>query len=232
MSANFSLTAESRKDQGKGASRRLRHAELVPAILYGANKAPQNISLRHKELSKALESEAFYTRIIKMTVDGAPVDVLLKDLQRHPARPVILHADFLRVDKNHKITLRIPLHFINEANCVGVKTGGGVISHSLTDLEIRCLPADLPEYIEVDMQNVQVGHALHISDLKLPKGVESVQLAHHHDLAVASVFIPRAEKAEETVAAATPEAGAAAAAPAAGDAKAAAPAADAAKAKK
>ncbi len=221
MSIDFSLNAKVRDDQGKGASRRLRrNANEVPAIVYGAQKAPQNISIPHKDLAKALESEAFYTHIIKLNVNGKNEDVLLKDLQRHPSRPVILHADFLRIDKSKKVTLRIPLHFINEAVCVGVKSGGGVINHSMTDLEIRCLPADIPEFIEVDMANIQLGGIVHISSLKLPKGVESVQLSHgaDHDLAVASVNTPKAEKVEAApaeAAAATAAPAAAAAAPAA-----------------
>ena len=219
MSIDFSLNAKVRDDQGKGASRRLRrNANLVPAIIYGAQKAPQNIAVPQKDLAKALEHEGFYTHIIKLNVDGKVEDVLLKDLQRHPSRPIFLHADFMRVDKNKKVSLRVPLHFINEATCVGVKAGG-VINHNVTDLEIRCLPADIPEFIEVDMAAVQLGHIVHISNLKLPKGVESVQLAHgaDHDLAIASVNAPKAEKVEEApaAAAAAPAAAAPAAAPAA-----------------
>jgi len=218
MSIDFSLNAKVRDDQGKGASRRLRrNANMIPAIVYGAQKAPQNISVSHKDLMKALESEAFYTHIIKLNIDGKIEDVLLKDLQRHPAKPVLTHADFLRVDKTKKVTLRIPLHFINEAICVGVKSGGGIINHNQTDLEIRCLPTDIPEFIEVDMAEVQLGGIKHISNLKLPKGVESVQLAHgaDHDLAIASVNTPKAEKAEAPAAeaAAAPAATAPAAAP-------------------
>lgn len=204
MSIDFSLNAKVRDDQGKGASRRLRrNANMVPAIVYGAQKAPQNIAVPHKDLVKALESEAFYTHIIKLNIDGKVEDVLLKDLQRHPAKPVLTHADFLRVDKTKKVTLRIPLHFINEAVCVGVKSGGGVINHNQTDLEIRCLPTEIPDFIEVDMADVQLGGIVHISSLKLPKGIESVQLAHgvDHDLAVASVNLPKAEKAEAAPAA-------------------------------
>lgn len=221
MSIDYTLNAKARDDKGKGASRRLRrNADLVPGIVYGAQKEPQNIALAHNELAHALENESFYTRIIALNIGDKKEDVLVKAVQRHPARPVILHVDFLRVDKNQKVILRIPLHFINQEACVGVKTGGGIISHSMSDLEIRCLPADLPEYIEVDMLNVQLGQIVHISDLKLPKGVESTQLAHgaSHDLAVANVHLPRAEKAEEpaaTDAAATPATAAPAAAPAA-----------------
>jgi len=216
MSIDFSLNAKVRDDQGKGASRRLRrNANMVPAIVYGAEKAPQNIAVPHKDLVKALENEAFYTHIIKLNIDGKIEDVLLKDLQRHPAKPVLTHADFLRVDKTKKVTLRIPLHFINEAICAGVKSGGGVISHNQTDLEIRCLPADIPEFIEVDMSNIQLGGIVHISSLKLPKDVESVQLAHgaDHDLAVASVNTPKAEKVEVVAAAPAAVAAAPATAP-------------------
>jgi len=218
MSIDFSLTAKARDDQGKGASRRLRHrANLVPAVLYGAGKPPQNLAIAHKDLVKALEHEAFYTHIIQLDVDGQNEDVLLKDLQRHPSKPLILHADFMRIDRTRKVILRVPLHFINEAVCVGVKAGGGVINHQITDLEIRCLPSDIPEYIEVDMANVKLGEIVHISSIQLPAGVESVQLSHgaDHDLAVASVNAPKAEKVEEPVATAAAET------PAAGDAPAA-----------
>src|SRR5690606_10243944 len=174
---DFRLIAQLRDDQGKGASRRLRRqAGLVPAIVYGGSKKPQNISLSHNELSKHLEHEAFYSHIITLTVDDKAEDVILKDLQRHPAKPVILHADFLRVSKTKKFSTSVPLHFINETSCKGVKMQGGVISHNMTQLEISCLPADLPEYIEVDLAEVELGQIVHISDLKLPKGVESVAL--------------------------------------------------------
>lgn len=220
MSIDYTLNAKPRDDQGKGASRRLRrNADLVPGIVYGAKKEPQNVALAHNELAHALDNESFYTHIITLNIGDKKENVLVKAVQRHPARPVIMHVDFLRVDKNHKVTLRIPLHFINQEACAGVKAGG-MISHSMSDLEIRCLPADLPEYIEVDMLNVQLGQIVHISDLKLPKGVESTQLAHgaSHNLAVATVTMPKAEKTEEPAAAA-------AAAPAAAAPAAAAPAA-------
>lgn len=193
---NFTLAATARTLNGKGASRRLRRLEaLVPAIVYGGDKAPANISIPHKDLVKHLESEAFYSHIITLQVDGGNELVVLKDLQRHPARPVILHADFLRVSATKKLHVNVPLHFINEDSAKGVKTGGGVVSHSLTQLEILCLPADLPEYIEVDLADVDVGQILHISDLKLPKGVESVALNHgaDHDLPVAAIHKPRGE---------------------------------------
>ena len=216
MSVDFSLNAKVRNDAGKGASRRLRrNANEVPAIVYGGNKDPQTISIPHKDLSKALENEAFYVHVISLDIEGKKEDVLLKDLQRHPAKAVILHADFFRVDKNQAVIIRVPLHFINENICVGVKSGGGVISHTQSDLEIRCLPADIPEFIEVDMASVGLNEIIHISNLKLPKGVESVQLSHgaSHDLAIANVHAPRAAEAEPT------EAPAAAEVPAAKDEK-------------
>ena len=190
----FVLNARTRADMGKGASRRLRRlAEEVPAIIYGGDTAPQPIALSHRELAHALENEAYYSHIISLQVDGKVQDVILKDLQSHPARPVILHADFLRVDRTHKLTTRVPLHFVNEETCIGVRQQGGMIQHNLADLEIHCLPADLPEYIEVDMAGVELGQILHISDLPLPSGVESVALAHgaDHDLPVVAVNKPK-----------------------------------------
>ena len=187
---DFVLNAKSRDEVGKGASRRLRRlAGEVPAIVYGGAKAPEKISLGQHELSHALENEAFYSHILTLNVGGGSQEVILKDVQRHPAKPVILHVDFLRVSKTQKLTTRVPLHFLNEESCVGVKMEGGLIAHSMTELEIQCLPADLPEFIEVDMAEISIGQTLHISDLKLPHGVESVALSHgeDHDLPVATV---------------------------------------------
>jgi len=201
MSDN-TLNATSRDDLGKGASRRLRRlAAQVPAVIYGGKKDAQSISLHHKDLAHALDNEAFYSQIIELNVDGTAESVILKDLQRHPAKPVILHADFLRVDKTQKLTIRAPLHFINEETCPGVKLQGGVVTHNMTELEISCLPADLPEYIEVDMAEMDVDQVVHISDIKLPEGVESVALAHgeDHDSAVAAIHIPKAAPVEDEI---------------------------------
>jgi large subunit ribosomal protein L25 len=196
---DFALDAQVRTDAGKGASRRLRREGLVPAIIYGGKKEPQNISLEFKELIKHLEHEAFYSHIITINVDGKKEDAILKDLQRHPAKAQIFHADFLRVSKDQKFTTNVPLHFINEDTCKGVKLQGGVISHSMTQLEITCLPADLPEFIEVDLAEVELGQIVHISDLTLPKGVESVALAHghDHDLPVAAINKPKGSSADD-----------------------------------
>jgi large subunit ribosomal protein L25 len=203
MSNDFELNAEVREDKGKGASRRLRRlADSVPAIIYGGDKEPQPITLKHNEFNKALENEAFYSHVISLNVAGDKVEVLLKDLQRHPSRALIMHADFLRIDKNKKVQVKVPLHFINEATSVGVKISGGMIIHNMTELDISCLPANLPEFIEVDMQEVDIGSIVHISDLKLPEGVESVALSHgdDHDLPVAAVNAPKAVTEEEQAA--------------------------------
>ena len=202
MSTDFTLNAKGREDTGKGASRRLRRlAGEIPAIVYGGKKAPAQISLVHKDVMKALENEAFYSHIVSLNVDGKSEDVIIKDIQRHPAKAIVLHMDFLRVSKSTKLQVRAPLHFINEEECVGVKLGGGLIAHSMTELEISCLPKNLPEYLEVDMAEIDLGQTVHISDITLPKGVESVALSHgeDHDLPVASVNKPKAVEVEEEV---------------------------------
>jgi large subunit ribosomal protein L25 len=209
MSTDFTIHAKGREDTGKGASRRLRRlAGEVPAIVYGGKKAPAQISLSQKDITKALENEAFYSHIISLEVDGKSEDVIIKDLQRHPAKAHVMHMDFFRVSKTTKLQTRAPLHFINEEECVGVKLGGGLIAHSMTDLEISCLPKDLPEYIEVDMAEVELGATVHISDIKLPKGVESVALSHgeDHDLPVAAVNKPKAVEEISDEAPETPDA--------------------------
>lgn len=191
---DFKLIASSREVSGKGASRRLRREQgLLPAIVYGGDSAPANITVIHKDLMKHLESEAFYSHIITLEIDGTAQSVILKDLQRHPAKPVVLHADFLRVSANSAITVSVPLHFTNETSCKGVKIGGGIVNHTMTQLEISCLPGKLPEFIEVDLIDLEIGQTLHISDIKLPEGVTSVALSHgeDHDLPVATVTKPR-----------------------------------------
>ena len=200
MSTDFTLQAKGREETGKGASRRLRRlAGELPAIVYGGKKDHVQIKLVLKDVTKSLENEAFYSHIIGLEIDGKSEDVILKDLQRHPAKGWIMHMDFLRVNKDTKLQTKVPLHFINEEACVGVKVGGGIISHTMTELDIMCLPKDLPEYLEVDMTNVEIGTTLHISDITLPKGVESVALSHgtDHDLPIAAVNKPKA-KVEET----------------------------------
>jgi len=201
MSDEFKVNAELRADQGKGASRRLRRLEnKVPAILYGVNgKDPVALSLKSNEIKKSLSNEAFYSHILTIAYDGKEESAILKDLQRHPATGDATHADFLRVTKNQAIHVNVPLHFINEEACIGVKTGGGSISHQIVEVEIICLPADLPEFIQVDMLNVEIDSIIHLTDLALPKGVTIAALQHgeDHDLPVASVHKAKGTASDE-----------------------------------
>ena len=203
MSTNeFALDAESRNATGKGASRRFRRKlGQVPAVVYGDTKEPKSIMIKHNQLIKSLENEAFYSNIIQLSVDGVAERVILKDLQRHPAKAQIIHADFLRVSSTKKLHMRVPLHFINEDTCKGVKLQGGSVYHSMSELEINCLPDALPEYIEVDLADVEIGQVLHISDITLPEGVESDALKYgaDHDLPVVAVKQAKVTTVEEDV---------------------------------
>lgn len=185
----FELNVEVRTDTGKGASRRLRRADKVPGILYGAGKDPISLTLGHNDLFHHAEHEAFYSHILTLHVDGKDEKAVLKDMQRHPYKPVIMHVDFLRVDMNEKIRMNVPLHFLNEDTAPGVKLEGGRISHAINEVEIICLPGALPEFIEVDLGELKIGDMVHMSDLKLPEGVEIVELMHgaEHDQPVASI---------------------------------------------
>jgi len=197
---HFNVAARSRSEQGKGASRRLRRCEnLVPGIVYGGESAPAMIAVDHNHLNKLLENEAFYSHILTLELDGKAEQVVLKDLQRHPFKPRLMHIDFLRITGKEKIQMHVPLHFKGEEGCPGVKIDKGIVTHMVTELVVRCLPKDLPEFIEVDLSQLNVGESVHISDLKLPSGVESVELMHGNDLALANVHIPRAVVEEETV---------------------------------
>lgn len=189
MANTYTLDASLRSDEGKGASRRLRRTGQIPAIVYGGSADPVSISLPENQLVRNLQEEQFYSAIIDLKIDGKAEKVLLRDLQRHPARPVVLHADLQRVSEDEKINLIVQLHFVNEESCVGVKQDGGKVQKAMMDLEIYCLPKDIPEYVEVDVLNLKLGESVHISDLKLPEGVESVQLAHgeDHDLSIATI---------------------------------------------
>ena len=202
MSTNFTINAKSREDTGKGASRRLRRLTgEVPAIIYGGKKDAEKISILHKDITKALENDAVYSSIISLSIDGKAEDTIIKDIQRHPAKQIILHMDFLRVSKTTKLQTRVPLNFINEDTCVGVKLGGGLIAHTMTDIEVSCLPKDLPESIDVDMTEVDVGQIVHLSDLTLPNGVESVSLSQgaDYDLTVATVNKQKAVEIDEPI---------------------------------
>lgn len=203
MSNQFELVAETRVDQGKAASRRLRRlAAKVPGIMYGANKTPTPISVGLKELSKALENEAFYSHILTIVLDGKTEQAVLRDMQRHPVRKMPTHIDLQRVDANQKLTMRVPLHFINEDICTGVKEQGGEIHHDLSDVEVSCLPKHLPEYLTVDMAAVALGDHVHLSNIVLPEGVALLQLTHGHDLAVANVHVVKVVIEEAPVVAA------------------------------
>ena len=202
MSTNFVINARSREDTGKGASRRLRRQSgEVPAIIYGGKKHAEKISILHKDITKALENEAVYSSIISLAVDGKAEDTIIKDIQRHPAKQVILHLDFLRVSKTTKLQTRVPLNFLNEDICIGVKMSGGLIAHTMTDIEVSCLPKDLPESIDVDMEQIDVGQIVHLSDIKMPSGVESVSLSQgaEYDLTVATVNKQKAVDIEEAL---------------------------------
>jgi len=205
MSSNeFTLVAKPREDVGKGASRRLRRLNgEIPAIIYGAGKDPLSITLRHDDIFHAVEDEAFFSSILEINVAGEKESVIIKDMQRHPAKPIIMHADFLRVRADVELTVNVPLHFMNEDACVGVRLENGQISHLMNELVITCLPKNLPEYIEVDMAELHVGDTLHISDLKLPEGVSSVELSHgeENDQAVAAITEIRPESVESADAA-------------------------------
>lgn len=194
MSTEFILNAEARALHGKGASRRLRRLEQkVPAILYGAGKDPQSISLAANELKKATESEAFYASVLTLNLDGESVQAVVKDMQRHPAKGHVMHADFQRVDANQKLHMNVPLHFMNEEKCKGVKLQGGLIAHQMSEVEIVCYAKDLPEFIEVDMEAYEVGTTLHLTDIVLPEGVEIAALMQgdDHDLPIVSVNAPK-----------------------------------------
>ncbi|MBM3390575.1 MAG: 50S ribosomal protein L25/general stress protein Ctc [Betaproteobacteria bacterium] len=218
------IIANKRELQGTGASRRLRRAGKVPGIVYGGEVAAQPIELDHNALFHSLKQEAFHASILTMNLDGQKQQVLLRDYQMHAYRPLVMHADFQRVSADKKIHMRVPLHFINGDIAPGVKLQGGVVSHVMNELDISCLPADLPEFIEVDMKDVAVGHSVHVNDLKLPKGVEAV-LHRGENPVVGTIVVPRGTTeaelaAGEEAAAVTTAAAPAAAAPAAAPAKA------------
>ena len=214
----FEINAELRESVGKSASRRLRRTGKVPGIVYGTGKDVLMITIDQNSIGHQLDNEAFYSHILTLNVGEVSEQVILKDLQRHAYKKLILHIDFQRIDAKEKLTMRIPLHFTNEESCIGVKTGGGVISHVMTNIEISCLPQNLPEFIEVDLLELNLNETLHLSDLKLPEGVENYALSHGGDGAqpVAAVHPPRAEE-EEIVVEAEPSAEADEAAPAEGN---------------
>lgn len=188
----FKLDATKRTDVGKGASRRLRHAGKVPAIIYGAGKDPQSINLDHIAFGKSLDNEAFYSHVLTLNVEGKTEKVILRDLQRHPFKVRILHADFQRVSDKEKLTMRVPLHFVGGDLSPGVKLSGGVVSHLVSEVEVECLPANLPEYLEVDLSHLELNQMIHLADIKLPAGVDLIDLLHNDNKSVVTVYVPRA----------------------------------------
>jgi large subunit ribosomal protein L25 len=215
MKTSFELVAEFRETQGKGASRRLRYEGKVPAILYGGNSDARALTLSHQKLSILLDNERFYSTILSLKVGNETQAAILKDVQRHPFKNSILHIDFQRVEDNQKIRISIPLHFKGEAVSPGVKSQGGLVSHMRNEVEVSCLPKDLPEFIEVDISGLSLNDSIHLSQLKIPDGVQLVDLAKE-DAAVVAIHSPRAEEPEPIAAAAAPAAvEGAAAAPAA-----------------
>jgi len=196
----FEINADVRESQGKGASRRLRHAGRIPAIVYGADQAPQSISLLHSQFIRHLEQEAIYSHVLTLKIGDKIESVVLKDMQRHPFKPIIMHVDFLRTSATAKLHIHVPFHFLNEDTCVGVKTGGGAISHHLPEIEILCLPQNLPEFIAIDLAEMNVGDVVHLADLTLPEGVELPALTHGDNLPVVSIHKhagPASEGTEE-----------------------------------
>ncbi len=189
MSTNHKLSATSRKIEGKGASRRLRIAGYVPAIVYGAGDAPQAIQVLHNDILLGSRFESFYSSVIDLTVDGKLQKVLIKDWQKHPFKQLMLHMDFQRINENEAVRVAVPVHFLNQEKSPAGKTAGLVISHNLTEITVSCLPKDLPEFIELDLVDLKAGDIVHLSDLKLPAGVEipELGLGKEHDVAVVTV---------------------------------------------
>jgi large subunit ribosomal protein L25 len=190
------LQCEPRVQSGRTANRRLRKTGKVPAILYGGGEDPRALVLDHNALSRQMDVEAFYSSILTLKIGAEAQQVVVKAVQRHPVRPLVMHLDFQRVREDQEITLTVPIHFIGEANAKGVKEQGGVVDHLMTDVEITCLPRHLPEYLEIDVTNLELNQLLHLSDIKLPEGVQIVALLHDQDLPVVAVNLPRQEEVD------------------------------------
>ncbi|MBN9288386.1 MAG: 50S ribosomal protein L25/general stress protein Ctc [Gammaproteobacteria bacterium 39-13] len=206
---DFELEVQPRETLGKGASRRLRRCEdKVLGVVYGGNEKAQPITLAHHHVVKALENEAIYSHILTITSNGKKQKVVLKDIQRHPYKPRVMHMDFMRIDENKPITMHVPLHFLGQETAPGVVLGGGIVTHHMVELEIKCLPRDLPEFIEIDLTNAELDTVVHLSHVKLPKGVETTLVVHsaEDDLPVVSIHKPkRVEEVEESTEAAEGE---------------------------
>ena len=194
MSQKFVFEAESRKDLGRSASRCLRRSEKIPAVIYGAGKPAESLTLQHNKIFHALEHEAVYSSILDVKIDGKVQQAVLKDLQRHAYKPKILHVDFLRVDANTEIHVHVPLHFTGESPAA---KAGGVITHLVNEVEVVCLPKHLPEYISVDLTGLQLDQTIHLSEITLPEGVKLAQLLHDNDMGIVNIHLPRAAKEDD-----------------------------------
>jgi large subunit ribosomal protein L25 len=203
----FELAGEPRASLGRTDSRRLRKAGKVPCILYGAGETPETVVLDHNSLFHQMAKEAFYTSILTLKVGNKSQQVVVKDVQRHPARPIVMHLDFLRVREDQELTITVPVHFLNEANAKGVKEQGGVVEHLVSEVEVRCLPRYLPEYLEIDVTALELNQIYHLSDIKLPEGVTLLALTHGHDHPLVAVNPPRQEEIDVPVEAAETPAG-------------------------
>ncbi|WNL47325.1 50S ribosomal protein L25/general stress protein Ctc [Dyella sp. BiH032] len=198
MAQIHEIKAESRKDEGKGASRRLRRADFVPAVVYGAGQPPQSIQIFHNTILLAAKNEWFFSSVLDLNIDGKVQKVLVRDWQKHPFKQQMLHMDFLRINENEAVRVNVPLHFLNQEKSPAGKTSGVVISHNLTEVEVSCLPKDLPEFIELDLAALKPGEIVHLSQLKLPKGVEipALHLGADHDIAVVTANTVKEEVEE------------------------------------
>ncbi len=191
MAQDFDLIAETRTDSGKGASRRLRRADKVPAIVYGGGKQPHAVTFDRNQLMRKMENEAFFSSVLTVKIGAKSQAVILKDIQMHPAKPVVLHLDMQRIVADEKIRISVPIHFLNEETAPGVKQGGGSVAHMITEVEITCLPADLPEYLELDIGELELDQTLFLTDLKFPPGVEMPELTQDpdYDRSIVSIHI-------------------------------------------
>ena len=205
MTKTHEIKAQSRKDEGKGASRRLRRAAFVPAVVYGAGQDPQNIQIEHNTILLAAKHEWFFSSVLDLNIDGNVQKVLVRDWQKHPYKQLMMHMDFLRINENQAVRINVPLHFLNQEKSPAGKTSGVVISHNLTEVEVSCLPKHLPEFIELDLGGLKEGDIIHLSQLTLPANVEipALQLGEAHDIAVVTVNLVKdsAEDAAEDAAA-------------------------------
>jgi len=199
MATAHQVPVEFREDSGKGASRRLRRAEMVPAIIYGGELPPRSLQLSQKEASLYASKEWFYTSVLELTVEGDVQRAVLRDIQRHPYKKRVMHLDFQRISDNETLRLRVPLHFLNQDGSPAGKISGCVILHELNDVEIECLPKDLPEFIEVDLADLEVGGVVHMSEIILPEGViiPELNLGKEHDVSIVTAKMAAAEKEPE-----------------------------------